>query len=141
MQTGASVHPSSHTLRFPGTVVKLISSSVSEPPIFEQNEDNQFEDSVIMSTTTADEEDIETEIDWYVDNNISMSPVATLTEKLNKFDDLKQFAIKSFATDYTSLGCCSVSRHEIRLETRLPIHSHPYRKSSTERNQKLRRRN
>lgn len=136
MQTGASVHPSSHTLRFPGTVVKLISSSVSEPPIYEQNEDNEFEDPVILSTTTADEEDIETEIDWYVDNNISMSPVANLSqEQLNEFDKLKQFAIESFATDYSSLGCCSVSRHEIRLETRIPIHCHPYRKSLTERKQ------
>ena len=109
MQTGASVHPSSHTLRFPGTVVKLISSSLSEPPIYEPDDGVELEDPIILSTTIADADDIATDIDWFVDNNIDMSPIATLTTDEGKaFENLKQLAIQSFATDYTPLGCCSI---------------------------------
>jgi hypothetical protein len=31
------------------------------------------------------------------------------------------------------LGCCNISKHEIRLQSRVPIYSHPYRKCLRER--------
>jgi hypothetical protein len=38
-------------------------------------------------------------------------------------------SISSFATEYDSWGCCSLRKHEICLDSRTPIFSHPYRKS------------
>jgi hypothetical protein len=38
-----------------------------------------------------------------------------------------------FATAYDSLGCCSISIHEILLDSRVPFFSQPYRKSLNER--------
>jgi hypothetical protein len=49
------------------------------------------------------------------------------------FAKLEQLARSSFSTDFDSLGCCNMSKHEIRIQTRVPIYSHPYRKSLRER--------
>jgi hypothetical protein len=38
-----------------------------------------------------------------------------------------------FATANDCLGCCTLSKHEIILDSRTPIYSHPYRKSIKER--------
>jgi hypothetical protein len=63
-----------------------------------------------------------------------MQTLATLTvsEKV-AFAKQEQVARSSFSTDYDSLGCSNISKHEIRLQTRVPIYSHPYRKSLRER--------
>jgi hypothetical protein len=63
-----------------------------------------------------------------------MQPIAKLTSQEHAaFTLLEQEARCSFATDYDSLGCFNISKHEIRLQSRVPIYSHPYRKSLRER--------
>jgi hypothetical protein len=69
-----------------------------------------------------------------------MQPIAKLTPQDHAaFTLLEQEARCSFATDYDSLGCFNISKHEIRLQSPcsnthiLPIYSHPYRKSLRER--------
>jgi hypothetical protein len=49
------------------------------------------------------------------------------------FDALKLSCIQTFATEYDSLGCCTLSKHEITFYSRILIFSHPYRKSIKER--------
>ena len=66
------------------------------------------------------------------DNQVQMEPSATLTKSQRiEFDKLKLTCTQSFA--YDSLGCGTISKHEIILESRVPIFSHPYRKSIKER--------
>jgi hypothetical protein len=63
-----------------------------------------------------------------------MQPIAKLTPQEHAaFTLLEQEARCSFATDFDSLGCFNISKHEIRLQSRVPIYSHPYRKSLRER--------
>jgi len=128
MATGASLHPKSHTLQFPGTVVHLHSP--------QQSDDNgtDEDDNCILSVSLADEDDIAVDVDWHTTAPIKMKPLGSLTtSQTASFATLAQTAQSSFATDYDSLGCCNISKHEIRLQTRVPIYSHPYRKSLRER--------
>ena len=129
MVTGASLHPKFKVLRFPGVSVPLESHNEEQWNI------NEFDDvEEVLALEVADASDIEGDTDWYIDNDIKMEP----SEKLNqneriKFDELKKVATRSFATNYDSLGCCTLSKHEIRLLSRNPVYSHPYRKSGKER--------
>ena len=128
MATGASLHPKSHTLQFPGTVVHLHSP--------QQSDDNgtDEDDNCILSVSLADEDDIAVDVDWHTTAPIKMKPLGSLTtSQTASFATLAQTAQSSFATDYDSLGCCNISKHELRLQTRVPIYSHPYRKSLRER--------
>ena len=130
MATGASLHPRSFTIRFPGSIIPLHTSNISSGC---DNEDDADEHA-ILSANIADEDDIAGDVDWHTTNTIDMQPVAKLNEPDQKaFNQLAVSANKSFATDYNSLGCCNISKHEIRLQTRIPIHSHAYRKSLRER--------
>ena len=80
------------------------------------------------------EDDNDFDLDWFEVNAISMVPSVPLSDSQQKsFDTHKHSSIDSFATEYDSLGCCSLSKHEFTLDSRLPIFSHPYRKSITER--------
>jgi hypothetical protein len=129
MATGASLHPKSHTLQFPGTVVKLHS-----PQLFDDSYNGTDDDDFILSVSIADEEDIAVDVDWHTNASFKMQPIAKLTPQEHAaFTLLEQEARCSFATDYDSLGCFNISKHEIRLQSRVPIYSHPYRKSLRER--------
>ena len=88
----------------------------------------------LLSSIVVDEDDIDFDIDLFIDNNISMEPVEKFTpSQLVEFEALKLSSTQSFATAYDSLGCCTLSKHEIILDSRTPIYSHPYRKSIKER--------
>jgi hypothetical protein len=126
--TGACLHPRELLLKFHGTSV----------PIFHNPSalDDEFDDSEapMLSSIVVDEDYIDFDIDWFIDNNISMEPVEKLTpSQLVEFEALKLSSEQSFATAYDSLGCCTLSKHEIILDSRTPIYSHPYRKSIKER--------
>jgi hypothetical protein len=115
-------------LKFPDTSVPIL----HKPSAL----DDDFDDSEapMLSSIVADENDIDFDIDWFIDNNISMEPVEKLTpSQLVEFEALKLSCTQSFATAYDSLGCCTLSKHEIILGSRTPIYSHPYRKSIKER--------
>jgi hypothetical protein len=63
-----------------------------------------------------------------------MVPADTLSQSQQEnFDNLKLSCVPSSATVYDSLGCCTLSKHEIILDSRVPIFSHPCRKSIKER--------
>ena len=66
MATGASLHPKSHTLQFPGTVVHLHSP--------QQSDDNgtDEDDNCILSVSLADEDDIAVDVDWHTTAPIKM---------------------------------------------------------------------
>jgi hypothetical protein len=51
---------------------------------------------------------------------------------MTQFNKLKHASIPSFAFAYDSFGCCTISKHEILLDSRIPIFSQPYRKSLNE---------
>jgi hypothetical protein len=115
-------------LKFPGTSV----------PIFHYPSalDDEFDDfeAPVLSSIVADEDDIDFDIDGFIDNNISMEPIETLTQsQLVEFKALKLSSTQSFATAYDSLGCCTLSKHKIILDSRTPIYSNQYRKSIKER--------
>jgi hypothetical protein len=94
MATGASPHPKSHTLQFPGTVVHHHSTQPSED-IYIFNGD----DDCNLFVSVADEDDITDDIDLH------MPPLATLTDSEQiAFAKLVQVAGSAFATDYDSLG-------------------------------------
>ena len=128
--TGASLHPSDRVFKFPGTTVSLLNETSSTA-----DTDTYFDDDVpVLSATVLDEDDIDADIDWFTENQIDMSPVETLsTDQMTQFNKLKHASIPSFATAYDSLGCCTISKHEILLDSRIPIFSQPYRKSLNER--------
>ena len=64
-------------------------------------------------------------MDWFTDNQVPMEPSATLTKSQRiEFDKLKLYCTQSFATAYDSLGCCTLSKHDIILETRVPFNLH-----------------
>jgi len=133
MATGASLHPKSHTLQFPGTVVQLHSPHHSE----DINSCNA-EDDFILSVSVADEDDISGDVDWHANTTIKMQPLAKLSAReQTAFAKLEQVAVSSFATDYDSMGFWNISKHEIRLQSRVSIYSHPYRKSLREREMNL----
>ena len=118
--TGASLHPSDLILKFPGTTVPLLTNPSSL--------DDDYEDEVhILSSTVVDEDDISTDIDWFEENHGVLSPCMQLSpDEQSIFNSLRSQIISSFDTEYDSLGCCTVSKHEIGLEKRTPIFSHPY---------------
>ena len=123
------MHPKSHTLQFPGTVVQLHS-----PQIFEDSYNGTDEDESILSVSITDEDDIAVDVDWHTNASFKMQPFTKLTQHEHAaFTLLEQEARSSFATDYDSLGCCNISKHEIRLQSRVHIYSHPYRTSLRER--------
>jgi hypothetical protein len=129
MATGASLHPKSHTLQFPGSVVQLHSPQQSDD-VYHGADDDDY----ILSVSVADEDDIAVDVDWHTTTPLHMKPLAKLTKAQEaSFATLEGTARSAFATDYSSLGCCNISKHEIRLQTRVPIYSHPYRKSLRER--------
>jgi hypothetical protein len=74
MATGASLHPKSHTLQFPGTVVQLHS-----PQLFDDSFNGTDEDDFILSVSIADEDDIAVDVDWYSNASFKMQPIAKLT--------------------------------------------------------------
>jgi hypothetical protein len=130
MATGASLHPKSHMLQFSGTVVQLHSPQQSDD-MYNGTDDD---DNCILSVSIADEDDITVDVDWHTTAPIQMKPLGSLTtSQTTSFATLAQTAQISFATDYDSLGCCNLSKHEIRLQIRVPIYSYPYRKSLRER--------
>jgi hypothetical protein len=66
MATGASLHPKSHTLQFPGTVVHLHSPQPSED-IYSWNDEGDC----IFSVSVADEDDIAGDVDWHTNAAIN----------------------------------------------------------------------
>ncbi len=91
-------------MKFPGTSV----------PIFHNPSalDDEFDDSKdpMLSSIVVDEDEIDFDIDWFIDNNISMEPVEKLTpSQLVRFEALKLSSTQSFETAFNSLGCCTLS--------------------------------
>ncbi len=124
MATGASLHPKSHTLHFPGSVVKLHSPQHSDDLYH-----GAVDDDYILSVSVADEDDIH-DVDLHTNTPIHMKSLATLTKAQEApFATQEMTARSAFANDYDSLGCCDISKHEKHLQTRVPIYSHPCRKS------------
>ncbi len=67
--------------------------------------DDEFDDSEapILSSIVVDKDYIDFDIDWFIDNNISMEPVEKLTpSQLVEFKALKHSSTQSFATAYAS---------------------------------------
>jgi hypothetical protein len=83
--TGASLHPRDLILKFPGTSAL----------------DDEFDDSEapMLTSIVVDEDDIDFDIDWFIDNNISMKPFEKLTpSQLVEFEALKLSSTQFFAT-------------------------------------------
>jgi hypothetical protein len=114
--TEASLHPRDLVFKFSGTLVPLIHNPLDE----------DFDDleAPILSYNVVDEYDFD--IDWFEDQGISMVPAVSLSQSHQaSFDALKLSCFQSFATEYDSLGCCTLSKHKITLDSRIPIFSHP----------------
>jgi hypothetical protein len=75
MATGASLHPKSHTLQFPGTVVQLHSPQQSD----DMYNSTDADDTCILSVHIADEDDIAVDVDWHTTAHIQMKPLGSLT--------------------------------------------------------------
>ena len=96
MATGTSLHPKSHTLQFPGTVVQLYSSQQSDDMYNGTDDDN-----CILSVNKVDEDDIAVDVDWHTTALIQMKPLGSLTNaETASFASLAQAAQSTFATDY-----------------------------------------
>jgi hypothetical protein len=88
-------------LKFPGTYFPIfhIPSAL----------DDEFDDfeAPVLSSIVVDEDDIDFDIDWFIDNNISMEPFETLTpSQLVDIEALKLSRTQPFATAYYYLGFC-----------------------------------
>ncbi len=66
-------------------------------------------EALVLSSVVVDEDDIDFDIDWFEDQGISMVPAVPLSQSQQaSFDALQLSGIQSFATEYDSLGCCTL---------------------------------
>ena len=127
-ETGAGLFPKQNILRFPGDSIQLNNN---------KSEDDAQDTEDVLHADIADEADIQGNIDWAVTSEVTMEPATKLTsEQKIDFEILKVEAIRNmFARNFAELGCCTITSHEVKTNTDVPVFVHPYRRSEKERKQ------
>jgi hypothetical protein len=113
MATGAGLHPKSHTLRFPGTVVQLHS-----PQLYDDSYNGTDEDDFILSVGIAVDDDIAVDVDWHTNASFENQPIAKLTPQehaaftlLEQEAHISKIMFQAIADGYVKIYLDDISIH------------------------------
>ena len=89
-----------------------------------------------LTDESTEKADIDAEQTWDDGIAVDVNKAQLLDLQPEQETEVRNFLsthIERFANSYSSLGCCTVSEHEIKPDVDKPIYLHPYRKSFSER--------